>query len=475
MERLLVIQLAKLGDFIQSTALLGKLRLARPEAKICLLAKEPAVLEAARLSPLVDEVFASTDEASAFQSFAAVYVLNSHREAAGAGQSVKCGEHYGPRLIDGELVFAPAQVFLMNLMRLDRKLGRFNLVDVWSSLVPGMEVVSTYWPSESGPKISDISGEAAITAASQPKLQISRHRCGGSLPGLGPGRALIGFQLGSRNHLRRWPVESFVHLGQELISSGLEFTPVLLGTKAETALAKKFKSLWGNAEMIDLVGGTDLRSLTAALNGLNLLVSGDTGVLHLAAALKLPTLGLFFGPAWGPETGPYGSGHLIYQCLAPCGPCRENSACRNRFCLEMPHAEVVAAAAGWLLAGGPSGQVPVPAAIADPPPGHRLWRSTLGLFGQDLLPVDNTVLTPDEALALLLTEAGRRRLNPSYQGDLEGLKSVFQAYRRQAPLKLSRSAIYDNPALAALNGKDEAGIFLTDVRQLATDFGLEFA
>ena len=135
MERALVIQLAKLGDFIQSTSFLAGLRQVRPEAEICLLGREPSALEAARLSPLVDTV-ASSPEALAGQRFTAVYNLNSHPEAAGLGPKLKYDQYYGPILIEGELRFPPAQMFLMALMRLGRRLGRFNLVDVWASLVP---------------------------------------------------------------------------------------------------------------------------------------------------------------------------------------------------------------------------------------------------------------------------------------------------------------------------------------------------
>jgi hypothetical protein len=68
------------------------------------------------------------------------------------------------------------------------------------------------------------------------------------------------------------------------------------------------------------------------LSGCDRLLSGDTGTLHLAAYLGVPSLGIFFGPALVFETGPYGPGHLVLQAEPPCGPCREDAPCEEETC-----------------------------------------------------------------------------------------------------------------------------------------------
>ena len=445
MEKILLIQLAKLGDFIQSTPLLANLRRLHPGAGMFILARDASVLEAARISPLVDQVLTSTEEAVNQGFFEQVYVLNSHLEAAQAGAMIKAGQYFGPRLFENGLRFSPGRLFLLGLMTIDRKLGRFNLVDVWNSLIPEAKPLPVYWP--------EVSAEIGLDR---------------------PEGVLIGLQLGCRNHLRRWPVENFIRLGEELLGKGLDFTPVLLGSKEERALARKFISLWGDKKVVDLVGSTDLESLASTIEILDLLVSGDTGVMHLAAAKGRPVLALFFGPAYGPETGPYGAGHIIYQATAACGPCMENSNCRRRQCLEMPQPDIAAACAELLIKGFEADQQFLP----NLPSGHRLWASSVSSFGQDLIPLARPALGKEEALALLLTEAGRHLLRPPYQPDSALLSHILSFYDQRGAGKYSIgfSRIAGRISEVGFGGrKNEAQAFADDVHRLGAEIGLNIA
>ena len=446
--RVLIIQLAKLGDFIQSTPLLAQIRRRYPGASIVLAAEQPAVLAAAALSPLVDEAVAAGEGAAGPAGpFEAIFVLNSHARAAGLAAGLEAQEVYGPRLEGGRLIFTPAQEFLLALMVAGREMGRFNLVDVWLSLAPGAEPGPLVWPVP------------------------------GPGPDLPPGLK-IGFQLGSRNHLRRWPVEHFVSLAAALAREHPNFCPVLLGAAEERALGLKFEKLLAQAApgllTHNLMGRTDLAGLGAAVAGLDLLVTADTGVMHLAAALKRPVLSLFFGPAHGPETGPYGPGHLIYQATAPCGPCREAADCRRRQCLEMPRPETAARLAGTLLpAPAPSGAEEI---AADLPPGHRVWRTAADNFGQSLIPLGRPPLSGGEGLALLVTEAGRGVMRPGYVPSPAALGDVLAAYGPSPEPPAVNGAVLQ--ALAD-NGfpqrPHEARAFLRAAGKLAASVGLKLA
>ncbi|MDR2934898.1 MAG: hypothetical protein LBV70_03320, partial [Candidatus Adiutrix sp.] len=111
MSRLLVIQMAKLGDFIQSTPFLAALKSARPGRSVALAAGDAAVLEAARLSPLVEEVLAvGPGRPVPAGEFAAVFHLNSALAAARLPGRVRAGARFGPALAeDDTLRFTPAQ------------------------------------------------------------------------------------------------------------------------------------------------------------------------------------------------------------------------------------------------------------------------------------------------------------------------------------------------------------------------------
>ncbi len=443
-ERVLVIQMAKLGDFIQSTPLLANVRRLRPGAAVHLAAEQPAVLAAARLSPLVDAVWPAGEGEGAVPSglFDAVLVLNSHSRAAALAGRVEAKHYYGPRLEDGRLRFTPAQDFLMALMAADRPSGRFNLVDVWASLIPGAGPAPLVWPT--------------VRPGATP-----------AAPGF-----TVGLQLGSRNHLRRWPVEDFVRLVEELERLDVAVTPVLLGAAEERALGARFTRLRGEGRpLVNLMGATDLEQLGAVAAGLDLLITPDTGVMHLASAVGTPVLALFFGPAYGPETGPYGPGHLIYQALAECAPCREAAECRRRQCLERPDPGLAARLAARLLGGRADDGRPL-----DGPAGHRVWRTTLDEFGQTLRPLGRPPLAAGEVQALLATEAGRAVLRPGYTPDAARVAGWFADY---APP--TRPLAADGRFFRALaeNGfpqnSEAAGRFQAAATGLAAELGLEIA
>ncbi|WP_022852605.1 glycosyltransferase family 9 protein [Thermodesulfatator atlanticus] len=107
---------------------------------------------------------------------------------------------------------------------------------------------------------------------------------------------IIGFQLGASHWSRAWPPEYFSNLA-ELISQNFEkFKIVLFGNKNEQKLADLFfkhVKKYFCEKIIDLTGKLSIAELPYYLKRLDLLVTPDTGPLHLAIALKVPTVSLF--------------------------------------------------------------------------------------------------------------------------------------------------------------------------------------
>lgn len=83
---------------------------------------------------------------------------------------------------------------------------------------------------------------------------------------------------------------------------------------------------------INLTGETTLRELAAIFRRAVAVVTTDSGPMHIAAAMKTPTVALF-GPTNPGRTGPYGKGHAVLRKEMSCSPCLKKH-CTTRICME---------------------------------------------------------------------------------------------------------------------------------------------
>lgn len=141
-------------------------------------------------------------------------------------------------------------------------------------------------------------------------------------------RGFVGLQLGASADARRWPVENFACLGDAIAESG--FVPVLLGSPSEKKLADEYAQK-AVGQFISLVGETDMQMLAAVLCNTALLISNDTGTMHLAAGLGVKVLGFFLATAQPWDTGPYLEGCCSLEPDLPCHPCAFTAPCPNGY------------------------------------------------------------------------------------------------------------------------------------------------
>lgn len=166
--------------------------------------------------------------------------------------------------------------------------------------------------------------------------------------GLKPGSAWIAMNVSARWPTKRWPLESFAAVADRLHDEGAGQI-VLIGGPDDRADARAAKTLMKTAP-VDVTGATDVGLLPALLQSASLLVTNDSGPMHVAAAVGTPVVALF-GPTSSVRTGPYGTGHRVLARQLPCSPCFSRQ-CRNpveRECLtSITPAQVVEAARGQL-------------------------------------------------------------------------------------------------------------------------------
>ncbi len=106
---------------------------------------------------------------------------------------------------------------------------------------------------------------------------------------------------GSRKADRRWSIDRFAALADSLASRGLQI--VLTGSHEEITLTKAL-AVQMETQAVNLAGQTSLGCLGTLLSASRLLVSNDTGVAHLADALKVPSAVLFTAAdvdRWAPK------------------------------------------------------------------------------------------------------------------------------------------------------------------------------
>jgi heptosyltransferase-2 len=163
-------------------------------------------------------------------------------------------------------------------------------------------------------------------------------------------RSVVALCPGAVGPAKRWPAEAYAALTRRLTAEG--FAVWILGGPGEKALAAQ---IVGDSAARDLTG-PDLRNAILALAGAAAAVSNDSGLLHVAAALGTPSIGIF-GPTspwhWAP-LNPLAATIETTSDL-PCRPCHK-PVCRLRHhrCMVDINADEVLAATRRILAATPA-------------------------------------------------------------------------------------------------------------------------
>jgi heptosyltransferase II len=163
-------------------------------------------------------------------------------------------------------------------------------------------------------------------------------------------RPAVALAPGAVGPSKRWPAESYAALARRLLAEG--FAVWVIGGPAEKSIAQ---TIVGDSTARDFTG-TDLRQAILALAAATSAVSNDSGLLHVAAALDTPAIGIF-GPTspwhWAP-LNPLAA-TIQAEIDLPCRPCHK-PVCRlrhHRCMVEISPAQVFAATCRALAATAP--------------------------------------------------------------------------------------------------------------------------
>lgn len=156
------------------------------------------------------------------------------------------------------------------------------------------------------------------------------------------GQRLIGINPGAAyGSAKCWPPERFRKVAEELILDPRN-TVIFIGDLSANAMIKKICFGLPAHRVLNLCGATTLRQLLALIYQLDLLLTNDSGPMHIASALDVPLVAIF-GSTSDVKTGPYRGGSVIHKHVE-CSPCYKRTCpidfrCMTR--IEVP--EVVSA------------------------------------------------------------------------------------------------------------------------------------
>jgi lipopolysaccharide heptosyltransferase I len=111
----------------------------------------------------------------------------------------------------------------------------------------------------------------------------------------------------SRHEAKNWPAERFVELGEQLRTQ-----IVLVGSQEDEDVCLKIENALPEGAATNLCGKTSLVELGGILQAANLVITVDSGPMHMASAIGTPCLAIF-GPTDPKRVGPYGPQHRVIR------------------------------------------------------------------------------------------------------------------------------------------------------------------
>lgn len=324
-DPILILQMQRLGDLALSFPLLESLCRLFPGNPLQVVGERVFFEPLKALGPRADYIDYSEAAFLRGKKFHAVINLSHRKEAAALAAATRSEAVIGPRL-DAEgrlLIHGDWQLYRASLTHNNR----YNLF---------------HW--------SDLNCLDVIPAQLLAQYKRPLPRAFSSLPA--PQRARVGLFLGASEAAKRPSAEFWAELANLLLRLGLR--PVLLGGAAEAQMGADVAKML-NAPALNLCGNFTIASFSRFIKELALVVSPDTGPMHVAVLTGTPVLNLSMGPVNAWETGPASPGHHVVRAKLPCSGCWACS--RDRlYCHEAMRPQSLAGLASLMLSGNMNGK-----------------------------------------------------------------------------------------------------------------------
>ncbi|MFQ5329559.1 MAG: glycosyltransferase family 9 protein [Thermodesulfobacteriota bacterium] len=434
----IIVNLTRMGDILQSTPLMEGIKNRYPRCRItCLI--NSGFAEICGAIPLIDnlvtfdvgkyhreltnhtislvEGYRRLDKLIAginAVEYDLLINLTPSREGAIISSLIKARELRG-LTIDGEghrLVKDRWMRYFMSSV-FNRHTNPFNLVDMYSKVGRG------------GGRAQRLHLEAPASAVERGDALLRDS-------GVDLGNdTLIGFQPGASRDHKRWSVAGFSELGRRLYGErGAKV--VLIGSKGECAIGAEIGDNIGEG-CIDMTGKTTPLEAAAIVKRCRVMVTNDSGVMHIATAIATPVVELSLGAAYFRETGPYGEGNFVLEARIPCHPCDFSVTCSDMPCRGYIRPEQVMAVIAGILEGDGKDS------IEDGPlwDGVQLYRATFDEEGLiHYIPVIARPMTKDDLFSYLYRVMWKYALDPNGISDNDESVAALRTIFDITPLEL---------------------------------------
>ncbi|VAX27370.1 hypothetical protein MNBD_NITROSPIRAE02-22 [hydrothermal vent metagenome] len=354
MEDVLIVNLTRMGDLVQTTPVMAGLKERYPGIRITLLVSS-AFLEICKYIPYADRVFVldinnvlqglkRRDTVGTFRYVEDMLckinntlydlVINfTHSPSSAVLTSLFRTKEVRGLIMDNEgftIKRHPWIRYFFNVIP-GRDYNPFHLCDIYlkaGDVTPPKQGLHLDIPPEAEQGVDSILADARVSSNDM----------------------VVGLQLGASAEDKRWPVALFAELADRLVEAfGVKI--LLTGSVKEVDYGKEFETI-ARTRPMNLIGRTDLRELAALLKRCNLFISNDTGPLHIATAVGTRTINISLASVHFRETGPYGEGHYVIGAELPCSPCGFNSSCKDMVCKRVINAANVFELSKGLLVEG---------------------------------------------------------------------------------------------------------------------------
>ncbi len=165
--------------------------------------------------------------------------------------------------------------------------------------------------------------------------------------GIDPGKKTVALGVGSTNsRAKRWPARKYSELNDRL-QTELNANILLVGSEDEADVASEVFGM-SIKKPINIAGKTDLSEVAAILSEIDLLISNDMGLAHIAPAVGTLTLAIF-GPTNPETTRPFSDNAQVIRKVVDCSPCMLRDCPIDHRCMEWVSVDEVFIAAADIL------------------------------------------------------------------------------------------------------------------------------